>query len=337
MVVRAFENWTDSAQGTALQWQTTHFGSTALSTSMTLSPNGDLGIGTTLPAGPLEISRFSGDYNVLFTAYAGEANLLARKARGGNPAAPTATLIGDELGSYAMAGYGTTGFSDGNAGMGGYAAENFTDSAQGAGLFFVTTPVGTAAADFPMALTPSGQLGIGPFAFDGNGLPLVADRLQVIGDIRVGTSGTNGCLKDFSGSPVAGTCASDLRFKKDVTPFASVLDRLVALQPVHYFWRADEFPDRHFGAGETAGLIAQDVEKALPELVETDKDGFKAVNYSKLPLFTIQAVKELKAQNDALRAEVDPLKQRVADLETLKARVAELEKRLAELVAPGRR
>ena len=87
-----------------------------------------------------------------------------------------------------------------------------------------------------------------------------------------------------------------------------MLDQLTALQPVHYFWRAAEFPERHFGDSRAYGLIAQDVEQVLPELVVTNDDGFKAVDYSKLPLLTIQAVKDLKAENDAL-------KQRVAELE----------------------
>ena len=89
-----------------------------------------------------------------------------------------------------------------------------------------------------------------------------------------------------------------------------MLDKLTALQPVHYFWRASEFPDRHFGDTQNYGLIAQDVEQVLPELVATDSDGYKAVDYSKLPLLTIQAVKELKSENDAL-------KQRVSELERL--------------------
>jgi hypothetical protein len=217
--------------------------------------------------------------------------------------------------------------------MGAYASENWTDTAQGAGLFFGVTPTGTTAEAAMLTITPAGNVGVGTLPQDGNGLPVVADSLQVIGDVRVGTSGTNGCVKDFSGNVLTGTCASDLRFKKDVTPFATVLDQLTALQPVHYFWRADEFPDRHFGTGETAGLIAQDVEKVLPELVETDKDGFKAVNYSKLPLFTIQAVKELKAVSDALRAENNALK---AEVDPLKQRMTELEKRLNELLATKR-
>ena len=148
-----------------------------------------------------------------------------------------------------------------------------------------------------------------------NGVPTATDRLQVFGDLRVGTTGTNGCVKSFDGTGLTGTCASDQRFKKDITPFAPALDRLTALQPVHFSWRTTEFPDRHFGTSRAPGLIAQDVEKVLPELVATDEEGYKAVDYGKLPLLTIQAVKELKSQNDALKSQNDALKSRVDELE----------------------
>ena len=132
-----------------------------------------------------------------------------------------------------------------------------------------------------------------------NDIPTITDKLQVFGDIRMGTTGTNGCLKNFAGTGLIGTCSSDRRFKKDITPFTPVLNQLTALQPVHYFWRAADFPQQHFGDSRAYGLIAQDVEAVLPELVVTGEDGFKAVDYTKLPLLTIQAVKELKAENDA--------------------------------------
>ena len=60
----------------------------------------------------------------------------------------------------------------------------------------------------------------------------------------------------------------------------------------------------------------------LPELVVTHEDGYKAVDYSKLPLLTIQAVKELKAENDDLKKGVAELKSENNDL---KARVEQLE------------
>jgi hypothetical protein len=120
------------------------------------------------------------------------------------------------------------------------------------------------------------------------------------GDVRVGT-GTTGCVKDADATVIAGTCSSDARFKRDVTPFPSMLDRVARLQPVNDFWRADAFPDKGFGTGRTFGLVAQDVEQVFPDLVTTDAEGFKAVNDSKLPLLAIQAIRELRAENDDLR------------------------------------
>ena len=161
-------------------------------------------------------------------------------------------------------------------------------------------------------MSPDGKTGIGgPF----DSAP--SDRLEVFGDIRMGTTGTNGCLKNFAGTGLIGVCSSDRRFKKDITPFNRVLNQLTALQPVHYFWRAADFPQQHFGDSRAYGLIAQDVEGVLPEIVVTGEDGFKAVDYTKLPLLTIQAVKELKAENDELKAGNEALKRRVDDLERL--------------------
>jgi endosialidase-like protein len=132
-----------------------------------------------------------------------------------------------------------------------------------------------------------------------------AAKLQVVGDIRVGTGGTNGCLQNFSGGTITGTCSSDARLKQNIEPFSPVLDRLIQLQPVSYQWKADEHPEYHFGTGKTDGLIAQEVEKVFPEMVAVDEHGYKAVNYSELPLLLLQAVRELKADNDRLREELE--------------------------------
>ena len=135
--------------------------------------------------------------------------------------------------------------------------------------------------------------------------PAPDTALQVIGDIKVGTTGTNGCVMHYGGGVIAGTCSSDARLKQDIRPFGPVLDRLMRVQPVHFTWRAAEFPDYRFGTGINAGLIAQEVEKVLPDMVAVDENGFKQVNYSELPLVTLAAVRELKAENDGLRTRLD--------------------------------
>jgi hypothetical protein len=149
----------------------------------------------------------------------------------------------------------------------------------------------------------------------GIGVTDPARRLDVNGIVRVGaTTGTIGCVEDRDGTVIAGTCASDIRFKKNITPFGSVLNNFAKLRPVNYFWRSDEFADQRFGNRRSFGLIAQEVEKYFPELVTLDENGYKAVNYSKLPLLTIQAVKELKAENDLLKYRLNRLEEQVREM-----------------------
>jgi len=339
MFVIASENWTDTAQGTSISFNTTPTGTTATGPSVTISPSGDLGIGTTFPQGAVEIVR-QGNASRKFnaTTYSGaskpgEFNFVTRAARG-TPATPAAVQSGDELGGFNATGYGTTDFGNFGAGIGAFAMENWTDTAQGAALVLGTTPLGSSDGEINTIIMPGGNVGIGTF----NAFPTITDKLQVFGDIRVGTAGTNGCLKNFAGTGIAGTCSSDRRLKKDITPFAPALDKVAALQPVTYFWRANEFPNRHFGNSRNYGLIAQDVEAVLPELVATESDGYKAVDYSELPLLTIQAVKELKAENDALKKRVDALEELQSENVALKQHLAEIERLLTNALgnAPRR-
>ncbi|MFZ1700714.1 MAG: tail fiber domain-containing protein [Pyrinomonadaceae bacterium] len=186
----------------------------------------------------------------------------------------------------------------------------------GAGKLTLLDVTGNA---FRMAVDSTGDVGIGTTA--------PGDKLDVNGDIRVGTSGTNGCLKNNNGGTITGTCSSDERFKRGITPFPSVLNSFAKLRPVHYFFRATEFPDKHFGPEQTYGLLAQDVETVLPELVSIDADGFKQIDYGKLPMLTIQAVKELNAKNESQQKQIEELRALVCELKP-KANVCRSDKPL---------
>jgi hypothetical protein len=198
-----------------------------------------------------------------------------------------------------------------------HTAQTFTPTGNGARISFTTTSNGETAAVPRMTIDHDGQVGIGTSS--------PADLLDVNGDIRVGTSGTNGCIRSNNGGTLTGVCASDARFKRDVTAYENMLPRVTALQPVAFSWRSDVFPEREFGPEREAGLVAQEVERVLPELVTTDVEGFKAVDYSKLPLLAIQAIKELKGKNDALAEQNAALAVRT---ERLERRLAEIETRV---------
>ena len=68
------------------------------------------------------------------------------------------------------------------------------------------------------------------------------------------------------------------------------------LRGVSYDWRHDEFPDMDFKDGKDLGVIAQEIEEVIPEVVNTDEEGYKSVQYSHLVPVLIEAIKELKQE-----------------------------------------
>jgi len=175
---------------------------------------------------------------------------------------------------------------------------NLTAETAGTGvdnLNVVITPAGTGYTIL------NGNVGIGTTSPTTN-------KLVVVGDIRVGTSGTNGCLQGFDGAALVGSCSSDIKLKKDITSLSGTLLKITELNPVTYSWRADEFLDRGFGTGRVYGLIADEVQNVFPELVGMDDKGYKTVNYGvALQMLSIQAIKELNLNLDSVAGTITPL------------------------------
>lgn len=96
------------------------------------------------------------------------------------------------------------------------------------------------------------------------------------------------------------TYASDERFKKNITPISSPLQKLLQINGVEYEMKPSEFTKYHFTPGRQIGLLAQNVEKIIPEAV-SEMDGYKGVDYAKLVPLLIEAVRELKAEIEELK------------------------------------
>jgi len=79
------------------------------------------------------------------------------------------------------------------------------------------------------------------------------------------------------------------------------VEKVSRLRGVTWEWRSDAPPDAKEQA--TMGVLAQELERVFPELVETGADGIKRVNYFGLIGPLIEAVKELDERVRALEAE----------------------------------
>ena len=94
---------------------------------------------------------------------------------------------------------------------------------------------------------------------------------------------------------------SDARYKKQITRLQNPLEKIMAINGVEYFLRTDDFPSKHFDNKLQVGLIAQEVEKVLPQVVQTDKDGYKAIDYAKVVPLLVEGIKEQQKQIDELK------------------------------------
>lgn len=106
------------------------------------------------------------------------------------------------------------------------------------------------------------------------------------------------------------TYASDMRFKQNVRPIASPLSKLLQLKGVQYEMKPEAFAKNNFDKRPQIGLLAQDVEKVIPEVVD-EKDGYKGVDYAKLVPLLIEAMKEQNQKILELQQEIETLKRRV--------------------------
>jgi len=98
---------------------------------------------------------------------------------------------------------------------------------------------------------------------------------------------------------------SDYRLKENVKPIVGALDKVLNLKGVNFEWIDKESR----GHGKQIGMIAQQVQKHVPEVV-FEKDDVYGMNYSPLVSLLVEAIKDQQPQIDELKQRLDKLERR---------------------------
>jgi len=127
--------------------------------------------------------------------------------------------------------------------------------------------------------------------------------------VNVDPSSTDGRI-DASNDIVAYS-TSDERLKENVKTIDSSLSKVLQIRGVEFDWKElteEEKKTIHGNEGHDVGVIAQEIEKVLPEVVTERENGYKAVKYEKIVPLLIEAIKE---QSDT----IEKLTERINKLE----------------------
>jgi hypothetical protein len=98
--------------------------------------------------------------------------------------------------------------------------------------------------------------------------------------------------------------SSDERLKDNVTPISDPIEKLSKIGGYEFDWKDN---DECSHTGHDVGVIAQEIEQVLPDIVTTRDSGYKAVKYEKLTALLIEVTKSQQAQIDELKRQVEQL------------------------------
>ena len=101
---------------------------------------------------------------------------------------------------------------------------------------------------------------------------------------------------------------SDIRVKKDIVTLSSGLDKINQMRPVSFKWKDYENKKND---KTNYGLIADEVEQIIPDIVGKDSSQLKYLDYNQITSVLIKAVQELKTKNDELATKLTQLENQV--------------------------
>ena len=101
--------------------------------------------------------------------------------------------------------------------------------------------------------------------------------------------------------------SSDLALKENISPITNALDKVSQIGGYNFDWKDSHIKDRggedgYFVRKSDVGIIAQEVQKVLPEVVGERDDGTLGVKYEQIVPLLIESIKELKSEIESLKS-----------------------------------
>jgi hypothetical protein len=202
-------------------------------------------------------------------------------------------------------------------GIQSYGVYSEATGAYGIAVFGTATNPG-AGANYGGFFAAEGTSGVGvkgiSYGSHGEGV-----KGEAHGANGTGVYGYGGAYDFYAGNPgsINYGSASSVRWKSNIRAIGNPLDKILQLRGVYFDW------DTEHGGGHDMGMIAEEVGEVLPEIVVYEENGVDAtgMDYSKVTPLLVEAVKELKGENDRLKERVEALERTIHQL----AKVKELE------------
>lgn len=110
---------------------------------------------------------------------------------------------------------------------------------------------------------------------------------------------TNTAGRFEASNDIVAFSSSDKNWKKNIKNIDSPLEKLSQINGVEFDWIEDE--PVHGNKGRDIGVIAQEIEQVLPQIVQTRESGMKAVQYDKIIPLLIESIKEQQKQIEELK------------------------------------
>jgi hypothetical protein len=118
--------------------------------------------------------------------------------------------------------------------------------------------------------------------------------------IVTGGVGVSGDIN--AGGDIVAFASSDKRLKDNIQPISNPLEKINQIGGYSFEWNTEK---QNIYKGKDYGVIAQEIEEILPELVDTRDNGYKAVKYDKLVSLLIEGIKDLSKEIENLKSQIN--------------------------------